>query len=260
MKARPAEVRDAEAIARIYNEGIDDRVATFETRHRSPDEVSAWLGDPMHPVVVIQEADGVVAFANSGPTSARACYARNAHFGVYVARASRRLGAGALAVRALVDAAREAGLWKLASGVFTDNRASLSMLGKLGFRTIGVQEAHGVLDGAWRDVALVERIVAPTVVFACENDAGRAQMAATLLARAVDPTRVRILSAGTEPVHPEVVTLLVTMGGREKSPIAPFATREDWPLDDVAARTLDLARRMKDGTGRLEDWKRFLGG
>jgi len=287
MKARLAEARDLEAIARIYNEGIDDRVATFETRHRTADDVSAWLGDPRHPVVVV-ESDEVIAFANTGPTSARECYARNAQFSVYVARSARGRGAGGIAMRALVAAAREAGLWKLVSGVFTDNLASLRLLGNFGFRTIGVYEAHGVLDGRWRDVAIVERIVAPTVVFACFHNAGRSQIAAAMLERAVDPTRVRVLSAGTAPgarVHPEVVTvmreigvdlsqraprklddalaaqatLLVTMGCGENCPVAPFAVREDWPLDDpkdaplervrairdeIAARTADLARRM----------------
>src|SRR5215475_4996355 len=116
MRARPAEPRDAEAIARIFNEGIDDRVATFETRHRSAEEARAWLSDPAHPVVVV-ETDEVVAFARSGPTSARECYARNAEFGVYVARAARGRGAGKAAMLALISAARDAGLWKLVSGV-----------------------------------------------------------------------------------------------------------------------------------------------
>jgi arsenate reductase len=275
-------------MARIYNEGIDDRVATFETRHRTSDEVRVWLENRAYPVVVV-EGDDVVAFARSGPTSARACYARNAEFSVYVARGAHGRGAGSLAMRALVDAARAAGLWKLVSAVLTDNAASLHMLDKLGFRNVGVHEAHGVLDGRWRDVTIVERIVAPTALFACVHNAGRSQMAAALLARRIDPTRVRVLSAGTAPaarVHPEVVTamrelgvdllrrtprkldpelaaqatVLVTMGCGEACPAAPFASREDWPLEDPEGKGLERVRELRDDiAARVEDLARRMG-
>jgi L-amino acid N-acyltransferase YncA/protein-tyrosine-phosphatase len=289
MSARPAVHDDAEAMACIYNEGIDDRVATFETRHRTPNEVRVWLEERAYPAVVVEEDGVVLAFARSGPMSARACYARNAEFSVYVARRAQGRGAGSLAMRALVDAARAAGLWKLVSGVFTGNVASLQLLDKLGFRTVGVHEAHGVLDGRWRDVAIVERIVAPTVLFACVHNAGRSQIAAAMLARRLDLTRVRVLSAGTEPaarVHREVVTamreigidilrctprrldpalaaqatVLVTMGCGEACPAAPFASREDWPLEDPKGRGLERVRELRDDiAARVEDLARRMG-
>ncbi|HEX3068182.1 MAG TPA: N-acetyltransferase, partial [Thermoanaerobaculia bacterium] len=75
MKARAATPSDAPAIARIYNEGIDDRVATFETRHRTADEVVQWL-DGRHPVVVVEDDDGdVIAFAATSTYRPRECYA-----------------------------------------------------------------------------------------------------------------------------------------------------------------------------------------
>ncbi len=160
MNARPAVPDDAAAIARIYNDGIEDRVATFETRPRSPDEVLAWL-DGRHPVVVVEDGGEVVAFAASSTYRPRDCYAGVAEFSVYVARACRGRGAGRLAMSALIAACRTAGFWKLVSRVFPENVASRGLLRALGFREVGVYERHGRLDGAWKDVVIVEKHIDP---------------------------------------------------------------------------------------------------
>jgi phosphinothricin acetyltransferase len=78
---------------------------------------------------------------------------------VYVERAERGRGAGRLAMDALIAAAEEAGFWKLLSRVFTENTASRTLLRSLGFREVGIYEKHGQLDGVWRDVVIVERII-----------------------------------------------------------------------------------------------------
>jgi L-amino acid N-acyltransferase YncA len=78
VTTRPAEPRDAEAIAAIYNEGIEDRLATFETGARSVDDVLAWLGE--FPVVVAEDDAGrVVAWASAPPSSPRRVYGRGLH-------------------------------------------------------------------------------------------------------------------------------------------------------------------------------------
>ena len=157
MKTRDAAIADAPAIARIYNEGIDDRVATFETRHRTADEVVQWR-DGRHPVVVVEDDEGdVIAFAATSTYRARDCYAVIAEFSVYVARAARGRGAGRTAMEALFVAARAAGFWKLVSRVFVENAASRGLLRSLGFREVGVYEKHAQLDGEWRDVVIVEK-------------------------------------------------------------------------------------------------------
>src|SRR3954467_3412061 len=98
MGARVATPADAAAIARIYNDGIDDRVATFETRHRSAEEVGRWL-DGRHPVVVIEDDGGaILAFASTATYRPRDCYAGIAEFSVYAAREARGRGAGRLAM------------------------------------------------------------------------------------------------------------------------------------------------------------------
>lgn len=158
MTARAATPSDAESIARIYNDGIEDRVATFETRLRSADDVRAWF-DGVHPIVVVEEDARVVAFASSSTYRPRDCYAGITEASVYVSREYRRRGAGRIALEALIRAAKEAGFWKLLSRIFPENAPSRGLVRQLGFREVGVYEKHGQLDGQWRDVVIVERML-----------------------------------------------------------------------------------------------------
>jgi phosphinothricin acetyltransferase len=159
MTARPATVADAHAIATIYNEGIEDGIATFETRPRTVDDVSKWFG-PRFPIVVIEnERRQVIAFASTSEYRPRDCYAGIAEFSVYVARTERGHGAGHLAMRELMEAARRAGFWKLVSRVFPENIASRALLKGLGFREVGIYQRHAQSHGVWRDVVIVEALL-----------------------------------------------------------------------------------------------------
>ena len=159
MHARAATSADAAAIAHIYNVGIDDRVATFETRHRTAADVERWF-DGRHPIVVVEDEGGtVIAFAATSDYRPRDCYAGIAEFSVYAAREARGRGAGRVAMLALIEAARAAGFWKLVSRVFVENAASRALLRGVGFREVGVYERHARLDGVWRDVVIVERLL-----------------------------------------------------------------------------------------------------
>ncbi len=158
MQARLATPADAAAIARIYNQGIADRNATFETRLRTAEDVAAWF-DGRHPVVVVEEEGKVIGFAATFAYSPRACYAGIAEVSLYVERGTRARGAGRLAVTELLGAAEAAGFWKLVSKIFSDNVASRRVAEALGFREVGIHEKHGCLDGRWRDVVVVERLI-----------------------------------------------------------------------------------------------------
>jgi phosphinothricin acetyltransferase len=140
----------------IYNEGIADRVATFEIEPRSTEQVAAWF-DGRHPIVVVEDGAEIVAFASTSAYRGRPCYAGIAEFSVYVARRHRGSGAGRVAMTALVDAATAAGFWKLLSRIFPENTASRALMAKLGFREVGIYQRHGKLDGVWRDCVIVER-------------------------------------------------------------------------------------------------------
>jgi len=156
MRTRRANPADAAAIARIYNEGIEERIATFETRPRSAADVEKWF-DGVHPVVVVEDDGEILAFASTSIYRPRECYAGIADFSVYAARAARGRGAGRAAMVALMDAARDAGFWKLVSRVFPENVASRGLLRSIGFREVGTYERHAKLDGVWRDVVIVEK-------------------------------------------------------------------------------------------------------
>jgi len=163
LAARPASLDDAERIAQIYNEGIEDRVGTFETRPRIANDIRAWF-DGRHPIVVVEAAGaGVIAFASTSTYRPRECYAGIAEFSVYVARSGRGRGAGTIAMRALIDAARDAGYWKLVSRIFIENTASRKLMAAMGFREVGIYEKHAQLDGRWRDVVIVERLIPENV-------------------------------------------------------------------------------------------------
>jgi L-amino acid N-acyltransferase YncA len=157
VTVRPATSGDAAAIARIYNQGIEDRTATFEVQRRAAGDVLRWF-DGIHPIVVVEDT-GVVAFAATFTYRPRACYAGIAEVSVYVDRLHRKRGAGRLALSELVRASEAAGFWKLVSRVFPENTGSRALIASLGFREVGVYEKHGRLDGVWRDVIVVERLL-----------------------------------------------------------------------------------------------------
>jgi L-amino acid N-acyltransferase YncA len=161
LSVRMATAVDAEEIARIYNEGIEDRIATFETELRTAAEIRGTLarkGD-RYPTVVVERDGRVVAWASAGPYRDRACYAGVAEHSVYVARAHRGVGAGRAALEGLVEAYAQRGFWKFVSRIFPENTSSLTLHERVGFRVVGVYRRHGRLDGVWRDCVIVERLL-----------------------------------------------------------------------------------------------------
>jgi phosphinothricin acetyltransferase len=159
LSVRPARREDAPAIVEIYNQGIEDRVATFETEPRAVADIDPWFEHAYAFVAVVDPREEVVGYAVAHPYADRCCYRGIGEFSVYVRRSHRGQGVGQIAMRALIDAAREGGLWKLLSRVFPENRASLSLMARMGFRDLGVHEKHGKLDGVWRDTVIVELLI-----------------------------------------------------------------------------------------------------
>ncbi len=158
ITTRPATPADAAAIAKIYNQGIEDRIATFETRPRTPEEITRWF-DGVHPIVVAEEAGQVVGFASTSSYRPRDCYSKTAEFSVYVGRDHRGRQVGRQALGALIEESRKAGLHKLVSRIFPENVASRAACRAAGFREVGVYKEHGQLEGEWKDCVIVERLV-----------------------------------------------------------------------------------------------------
>jgi phosphinothricin acetyltransferase len=160
-----AVLADAAAIARIYNQGIDDRIATFETERRTTEDIEGVLADrgERYPTVVVEHDEEVVAWAGCGSYRARPCYDSIAEHSVYVAREHRHGGYGRLALEALAAEAERRGFLKLVSRIFPENVGSLALHHKVGFREVGIYRRHGRLDGEWRDCVIVEKLLGEAV-------------------------------------------------------------------------------------------------
>jgi L-amino acid N-acyltransferase YncA len=161
-RIRDADADDAAAIAAIYNEGIADRVATFETEPRSADERAAWLASrgQRHPVLVaVDPAGTVVGWASLNSFSARAAYDHVADVSIYVARDVRGRGVGDALLNGLTARARSIGYHKLVLATFPTNEAALRLYARHGFASVGTYHEQGLLDGRWMDVVAMELLL-----------------------------------------------------------------------------------------------------
>ena len=160
-RIRAATVADADAICRIYNQGIEDRVATLETELRTPDERRQWLAgrSPRHPVIVAEHGRQLVGWASLNVFNARETYRFVADISVYVDRATRGKGVGNALMPRLAELGREHGFHKLVLSAFPTNTGGMALYTKHGFRTVGIYREQGQLDGHWVDAIIMEKIL-----------------------------------------------------------------------------------------------------
>jgi len=147
-------------MAEVFNQGVEDRVATFETNPATAADASRWIADDL---VIVGERDGdVVGFAKASQYADRHAYYEGVREAtLYVEREARRTGIGRRLLEALAEAAAGDGANKLVGKIFTSNRPSIAMVGDLGWREVGVHERHGRLDDEWKDVLVVEKLLEP---------------------------------------------------------------------------------------------------
>ena len=163
MQIRDASVDDAAAIAGIYNQGIEDRLATLETQLRTADERAEWLAarGPRHPVMVaVDNNQQVIGWGSLNVFNPRPAYAHVADFSVYVAREARGRRIGDALLTALEVRARALSYHKLVLAAFPDNAAGMRLYQRHGFVTVGIYREHGRLDGRWVDVVIMEKLLA----------------------------------------------------------------------------------------------------
>ena|SRR5438067_9354411 len=158
---RPATLEDAATICEIHNEGILDRIATLDAVLRTPEATRLWLAErgPRHPVVVAELADAVVGWASLNRFNPRAAYDPVADFSVYVARGHRGQGIGRQLLDTLVVSARGIGYHKMVLAAMADNGAGIALYTRAGFTHVGIYREHGQLDGRWRDVVIMEKLL-----------------------------------------------------------------------------------------------------
>jgi phosphinothricin acetyltransferase len=151
----PLTAEHAAQVLDVYQLGIDEGDATFETTAPSWAEFSAAkLAE--HRFVAV-ESGRLLGWVAASAVSGRCVYAGVIEHSVYVHPDARGRGVGGALLRALVDSAERAGIWTIQSGIFPENLASLALHRRAGFRVVGVRERIGRHHGVWRDVVLLER-------------------------------------------------------------------------------------------------------
>jgi L-amino acid N-acyltransferase YncA len=161
MELRLATHDDVPAITRIYNQGIEDRVATLETELRSESERLQWLSgrSERYPVYVAVIHGAVVGWASLNQFNQRTAYQHVADFSVYVDRDQRGHGIGRLLLETLIAAARVIGFHKLVLSAFPWNEKGMALYSKMGFRLVGTYKEMGLLDGQWVDTVIMEKLL-----------------------------------------------------------------------------------------------------
>ena len=161
LRIRAATIADAAAICRIYNQGIQDRVATLETEERTPEERAQWLEarGPRHPVLVAEGDGDLLGWASLNVFNARRAYELVADLSLYVERDARGRGVGRQLLEALVARAIELGYHKLVLAAFPWNEAGMRAYARAGFREVGIYREQGRLDGRWVDTIVMEKIL-----------------------------------------------------------------------------------------------------
>jgi L-amino acid N-acyltransferase YncA len=159
MITRPARLEDCAKIAEIYNAGIHGRQATFRTWESNAQEIVGWLENPKLPLIVAELEGEVVGWAHASSYRTTKYYSGIVEYSIYIDSSAHGQGVGTTLLEAFFTACEDVGIWKLVSRIFPENTASLALCRKTGFREVGVYEKHAQLNGEWRDVIIVEKIL-----------------------------------------------------------------------------------------------------
>jgi phosphinothricin acetyltransferase len=158
---RPATAGDAEAICRVYNQGIEDRIATLETELRTPEERRQWLAarGPRHPVYVAEAEEMIVGWSSLNVYNPRPAYKYVADFSIYIERGWRGKGVGRRLLEHLIEQARALGYHKMMLSAFPFNASGVALYERMGFTRAGVFHEMGQLDGRWVDTLIMEKLL-----------------------------------------------------------------------------------------------------
>jgi L-amino acid N-acyltransferase YncA len=161
LSIRPARVDDAKEIARIYNQGVQDRAATFENAYVTPEERYLWLAarPDRYPVLVAEVKHTLMGWAALNPYSPRRCFDGVAELSIFIERSLRGHGVAQELLKAMQDAAREKGFYKLVGRIIADNGPARKLCELAGWREVGVFQKHGRLGSEWHDLVLVEYLI-----------------------------------------------------------------------------------------------------
>ncbi|WP_346929683.1 arsinothricin resistance N-acetyltransferase ArsN1 family A [Clostridium sp.] len=159
---REASIGDIESIANIYNQGIEDRVATLETRLRTNGEMSDWLNnrESRYKVLVVSNKSGqIYGWASLNVFNSRCCYNGVADISIYISRDHRGNGIGKILLKGLIDLAKTENFNKLVLSTFSFNEVGKKLYRSLGFREVGTYIKQGILDDKFIDITIMEYLL-----------------------------------------------------------------------------------------------------
>ncbi|RUT69496.1 N-acetyltransferase family protein [Flavobacterium cupreum] len=155
MEIRKLSAEDWPQVKSIYEKGIETGNATFQT---SAPSWTDWDNSHLQSCRIVMENDGsVMGWAALTPVSSRCVYAGVAEVSVYVDPEQSGKGIGLTLLNELINQSETEGIWTLQAGIFPENKASIRIHEKAGFRILGIREKIGKQNGIWRDTALLER-------------------------------------------------------------------------------------------------------
>ncbi len=154
---RKATISDWEEIKKIYIEGIETEIATFETVNEIGN-YDNWIKSKIAGSIFVKCFENeILGWAALSKVSDRCVYGGVAEISVYISSKAQGKGIGSDLMQKLIDFSENNNIWTLQAGIFPENGASIHLHKKFGFRELGIREKLGKLNGTWRDVAFLER-------------------------------------------------------------------------------------------------------
>ncbi|WJE55783.1 arsinothricin resistance N-acetyltransferase ArsN1 (plasmid) [Bacillus cereus] len=161
MEIRRATEQDVPEITTIYNEGIEDRIATLETETKTDKYVMEWLfqRDKRYSVILLEENSQTVGWASINPYSHRCAYKGVGELSIYIKREYRGRGLGKKLLTSLENIGKQNSFYKFILFTFPFNNLGQGLYRRLGYREVGVFEKQGILDGKYVDIMVMEKLI-----------------------------------------------------------------------------------------------------
>jgi phosphinothricin acetyltransferase len=152
---RPFVKSDFPSVKDIYQQGIDSGDATFQEQAKDYDDWNESLLPNCR--LVAENNRQIIGWAALSSASNRCVYSGIAEVSVYVSSNSQGSGVGNSLLESLIKASEEQGIWTLQAGIFPENKASIHIHSKNGFKVLGIRDKLGQMNGIWRDIVFMER-------------------------------------------------------------------------------------------------------
>lgn len=158
---RLAQSADIASILVIYNQGIEDRIATLELGPKDLNYMTDWFEHHAgrYRVFAAEEDGEVIGWASLHPYSHRSAYAGVGEMSIYIRRDWRGKGVGKKLLTSLEEFAKQQDFHKLVLGTFPFNHSGQGLYKKMGFYEVGTFKNQGKIDGNWVDVMWMEKLL-----------------------------------------------------------------------------------------------------